>query len=223
MASEHSEIESTTCNDASQFLLLPQIVLSIIEKVLNQVLVLDPLLSQSLETIQHKRLIVEIRDWQQALQIVFDGKRLHLFTAARDSDYDCLISADINTLLTLKNPAMLTQLIRQDKLDLQGDLNIAQTYSGAFSKLNIDWPEQFSKYMPDAAAQQLYLNLKSIHHNALNASTKINALVSSLFQDELAVTIHPLELAQFKQRNRDVKNHVSALEQRINVLIRTLN
>ena len=138
MALDQASKKNSDNTDTSTFLMLPNFVLSLVERILNQALKLDPNVAHKLTTVKQKRLLVEVRDWQQTTQVVFADEKLHLY-AAENSDYsDCMISADIDTLVALKNPAMLTQLIRQDKLDLQGDLNIAQAYSGAFSGLDID-------------------------------------------------------------------------------------
>ena len=99
------------------------------------------------------------------------------------------------------------------------ELNIAQTYSNAFSGIDIDWPEQLSKYIGDAPAQQLYLHLKELKQKSSKTNTKISTMLTSLCQDELAITIHPLELEQFKQKNRELKGQVAAVEQRINALL----
>ncbi|TMP02682.1 ubiquinone carrier protein [Pseudoalteromonas sp. S3178] len=207
----------------AEFFMLPNFVLSLIERVLNQALKLDPQLSQKLSAVKHQRLVVEVRDWQQSIQLIYSDEQLHLYSALNNENADCMISADINTLLALKNPAMLTQLIRQDKLDLQGDLNIAQTYSNAFSSLDIDWPEQLSNYIGDAPAQLLFQNLTMLKHQGAKAHSKISSMLTSLCQDELAVTIHPLELEQFKQQNRALKSKVAAVEQRINALLNSFS
>tara|TARA_B110000046_G_scaffold163388_1_gene178299 strand:+ start:1823 stop:2515 length:693 start_codon:yes stop_codon:yes gene_type:complete len=210
----------------AEFFMLPNFVLSLIERVLNQALELDPQLSQKLSAVKHQRLVVEVRDWQQSIQLIYSDEQLqqlHLYSALNNENADCMISADINTLLALKNPAMLTQLIRQDKLDLQGDLNIAQTYSNAFSSLDIDWPEQLSNYIGDAPAQLLFQNLTMLKHQGAKAHSKISSMLTSLCQDELAVTIHPLELEQFKQKNRELKGQVAAVEQRINALLNSFS
>ncbi|MEM6983460.1 MAG: SCP2 sterol-binding domain-containing protein [Pseudomonadota bacterium] len=213
---EHSKEQPA----AGSFFMLPSFVLSLIEQVLNQALKLDPSLVDKLKAVEHQRLLVEVRDWQQKIAITYANQQLHLYTALAHAD--CMISANINTLLALKNPAMLTQLIRQDKLDLQGDLNIAQNYSSAFSSLDIDWPEQLAKYVGDAPAQQLYLHFQSFKQQGKKAKSQLDSTLISLFQDELAITIHPLELAQFKQQNRALKSQVAAVEQRINALIKAL-
>ncbi|WP_372761461.1 SCP2 domain-containing protein [Pseudoalteromonas sp.] len=219
MAHEYVTVKNTEKADTSQLFMLPNLLLSGIEKILNQALKLDPSVSEKLAAVQHKRLLIEIRDWQQTVQLVFTAQHFHLYSVTSDAHSDCMISANIDTLLALKNPAMLTQLIRQDKLDLHGDLNIAQAYSAAFSGLDIDWPEQLARYIGDAPAQQLYVHLTTLQQHGKKAQLQLSSMLTSLCQDELAVTIHPLELEQFKQQNRELKGQVAALEQRISALI----
>ena len=50
---------------------------------------------------------------------------------------------------------------------------------------------------------------------------KLEKTLTTLCQDELAVTIHPLELAEFKQQNRQLKSQVSQLEMRVNALLKS--
>ena len=223
MAFEQKSEQVVAAKPDSQFFMLPNFVLSLIERVLNKVLQLDATLIDKLSTVKHKPLKVEIRNWQQQIALTFDGKLLHLYSASDENSAECMISADIDTLMALKDPAMLTQLIRQDKLDLQGDLNVAQAYSAAFSGLDIDWPEQLSHYIGDAPAQQLYIQLNALRSKERKARQQISTTLTSLCQDELAVTIHPLELEQFKQQNRVLKGQVAAIEQRINALINSSN
>ncbi|MBB1292424.1 SCP2 domain-containing protein [Pseudoalteromonas sp. SR41-4] len=198
--------------------MLNNFMVALVERVLNTALKLDPTLSDRLSSISQQRLLIDIRDWQQQFLVVFTGQQLHLYNTT-ETQYDCMISADINTLMALKNPAMLTQLIRQDKLDLQGDLNIAQGFSNAFAALNIDWPEHLSDYLGDAAAQQLWKLVKQTQQQSQKANKKLSTTLTTLCQDELKVTIHPLELEQFKQHTRQLKAHVAQLELRINQLL----
>jgi ubiquinone biosynthesis protein UbiJ len=200
--------------------MLANALLSLVERVVNHVLQLDTSLKDRLAAIADKQLLIEIRDWQQRILCVYSKEQMHLYST-EELSFDCMISADINTLLTLKNPAMLTQLIRQDKLDLQGDLNIAQGFSNAFAELDIDWPEHFSRYIGDAPAQQLWLSLQTLKTRGTQMKGKLEKTLTTLCQDELAVTIHPLELAEFKQQNRQLKSQVSQLEMRVNALLKS--
>ncbi len=200
--------------------MLANALLSLVERIINQLLQLDPQLKGKLAAIADKQLLIEIRDWQQSILCVYSDKQIHLYST-QERSFDCMISADIDTLLALKDPSMLTQLIRQDKLDLQGDLNLAQGFSNAFAELDIDWPEHFSRYIGDAPAQQLWLSIQALKRRGSQTKSKLENTLTTLCQDELAVTIHPLELAEFKQQNRQLKSQVSQLEMRINALLQS--
>ena len=200
--------------------MLANALLSLVERIINQLLQLDPQLQGKLAAIADKQLLIEIRDWQQSILCVYSDEQIHLYST-QERSFDCMISADIDTLLALKDPSMLTQLIRQDKLDLQGDLNLAQGFSNAFAELDIDWPEHFSRYIGDAPAQQLWLSIQALKRRSSQTKSKLENTLTTLCQDELAVTIHPLELAEFKQQNRQLKSQVSQLEMRINALLQS--
>ncbi|TMO32568.1 ubiquinone carrier protein, partial [Pseudoalteromonas sp. S4488] len=85
-----------------------------------------------LAAIADKQLVIEIRDWQQAILCVYSDQQIHLYTT-QERSFDSMISADNYTLLALKEPSMITQLILQDKHDLQGEVNLPQCFSNAFS------------------------------------------------------------------------------------------
>jgi len=63
----------------SSFFMLPSFVLSLIEQVLNQALKLDPSLVDKLKAVEHQRLLVEVRDWQQKIAITYANQR-YIFT-----------------------------------------------------------------------------------------------------------------------------------------------
>ncbi|MEC8208569.1 MAG: SCP2 sterol-binding domain-containing protein, partial [Pseudomonadota bacterium] len=96
--------------------MLANALLSLVERIINHVLQLDPAVKNKLASIADKQLLIEIRDWQQSILCVYSDEQIHLYST-QERSFDCMISADINTLLALKDPSMLTQLIRQDKLD----------------------------------------------------------------------------------------------------------
>jgi len=199
--------------------MLSNLAIALVERIVNATLALDKNLITQLNNVEHQRLLVEIRDWEQRLLVIFSTQKLHLYLTDEQHG-DCMISANIDTLIALKDPSVLTQLIRQDKLDLQGDLNVAQSYSNAFANIDIDWPEHCSKYVGDAGAQQLHLLMQALKKQQTKSFKELSTTITSLCQDELKVTIHPLELEQFKQQNRQLKSQTAQLEMRINQLLK---
>ncbi|MCG7545220.1 SCP2 sterol-binding domain-containing protein [Pseudoalteromonas sp. MM17-2] len=190
------------------------------EKLANRLILLDPQLQQRLQQINTQVLVLHIRDWQQYVSVHYGDAGLMLQAHKEAPEqHQCFISADTDTLMKLKDPSLLTQLIRQDKLDLEGDIHLAQAYSQAFNDLDIDWPEHWSKYIGDAPAQLLWQTLSKGKAQAQQSLTKLDHIVPTLLQDELKVSIHPLELEQFTRQSRQLKSDVQHLEQRIDALL----
>lgn len=190
-----------------------------LEPVINKVISLDPKLAQRLALLVNQPLVIDVRDWQQHICVLYTQSGLMLMTHREKPEHcACFISADSSTLMHLKDPSLLTQLIRQDKLELAGDIHLAQAYSQAFSELDIDWAEQLSRYVGDAPAQAVYQGVQHANTQVKSNASKVAEQFTSLMQDELKVTIHPLELTVFTQQNRQLKTAVDALSTRIDTL-----
>lgn len=190
---------------------------AVVEQLLNQAIKLDSGLRSNLIDTKHKRLVIELSDLKQSFSLVFDGKQLHFHNCA-DAPAECKITSNIDTLMELKDPALVTSLIRQGKLDLEGDIKLAQQYSTAFSKLDIDWADKLSAYLGDAASYNLVNTLKQFAHHSAQQLNKSQSCFTQLLQDELKVAIHPLEAKLFKNQTREAFSQVEQLEQRINQL-----
>lgn len=190
---------------------------AVVEQLLNQAIKLDSGLRSNLIDTKHKRLVIELSDLKQSFSLVFDGQQLHFHNCA-DAPAECKITSNIDTLMELKDPALVTSLIRQGKLDLEGDIKLAQQYSTAFSKLDIDWADKLSAYLGDAASYNLVNTLKQFAHQSAQQLNKSQSCFTQLLQDELKVAIHPLEAKLFKNQTREAFSQVEQLEQRINQL-----
>ena len=70
MALDQASEKNSDNTDTSTFLMLPNFVLSLVERILNQALKLDPNVAQKLNTVKQQRLLVEVRDWQQPVWFV---------------------------------------------------------------------------------------------------------------------------------------------------------
>jgi ubiquinone biosynthesis protein UbiJ len=190
---------------------------ALVEQLLNQALKLDNDLISNLASSKNKRLVVELTDIKQSVSILFDGKQFHFFNRA-DGEADCKITSNLDTLMELKDPALVTSLIRQGRLDLEGDIKLAQHYSGAFAALDIDWADKLSPYLGDAASFNLVKALKKMALEGKQQLSKSQTSFTQLLQDELKVAIHPLEAKLFKNQTRETFAQVEQLEQRINQL-----
>ena len=201
--------------------MLSQLIIALIESVLNQALKLSPQLHSNLNSIKHKKLQLNIKDWQQAFILLYTGEKFIILTTD-EKQADCIICASIDTLLELKDPAKITKLIRENKLDLEGDIQLAQAYSSAFSKIEIDWPEQLSSYLGDGMSHRMTLSVKTLHNQQQKLVEKLKSTTAHTLQDELKVAMHPIELTIFKNDNRQLTSDLDVLEHRINILMQSV-
>ncbi|NUZ12353.1 SCP2 sterol-binding domain-containing protein [Pseudoalteromonas sp. McH1-7] len=198
--------------------MLASLLGAVIEAALNKALTLSSELQGALSKSRHKILSVEVRDLHLHLAITNTGEYIHVLCPF-DGNADCTISADCATLLELTDPSKLTALIRQDKLDLDGDLALAQLYSNALAALDIDWAEHLAQYLGDAPAQVIVDSINTIRKRAQQDAQVAKVTLSELLQDELKVSPHPLEFEQFKQQVRSVNSQLESVAQRINTLL----
>lgn len=201
--------------------MLSQLVITLIESILNQTIKLSPQLHFNLSAIKHKKLQLSIKDWQQDFILLYTGEKFIILTTD-EKQADCIICASIETLLKLKIPAKITKLIREGKLDLEGDIQLAQTYSRALSQVDIDWPEQLSHILGDGMSHRVTQGITSLYSQKQKLVEKLKSTTQHTLQDELKIAMHPIELTIFKNDNRQLKSDSELLEHRINVLMQSV-
>ncbi|KID55363.1 ubiquinone carrier protein [Pseudoalteromonas luteoviolacea] len=197
--------------------MLISVLTAMAEQAVNRLLTLEPSLANDLQGAAHKVLALTLTDLNLSCALHYNGEYCFVYGHYHD-DADCHITTSLDCLSELKDPSQLTRLIRSGKLDLDGDLHLAQLYSKAFANLNIDWAEHLSRYLGDAGAQHLVQQAKQCNARTQQHKKSYQQVLTQLCQDELNVTIHPLEMQQFKAQTRALSSQLAALEQRINAL-----
>lgn len=66
----------------------------------------------------------------------------------------CSIETSLQTLRQL-NKQPLTQLIKQQQLDISGDINVAQQFVAVAKNLDIDWQSELANHIGDVATYKL--------------------------------------------------------------------
>ncbi|MCG7564253.1 MULTISPECIES: SCP2 sterol-binding domain-containing protein [Pseudoalteromonas] len=195
---------------------------AVAESALDQLLNKEPALALQLAPTQHKTLAITLTDLGLCCALHYVGEQQgkpHCFVYGNYQDKaDCHITTTLSTLGEISDPSQLTRLIREEKLDLEGDLQLAQSYSKAFSGLDIDWAEHLSRHLGDAPAQLLVERCKTATQRGGSHLKTLQRTFTQLCQDELKVAVHPLEVRQFKSHTRQLAQQLAALEQRINAL-----
>ncbi len=194
-------------------LLLPGLLCTIGEKVLNPLIQLDPDAQARLHRLQGKQFAVQLRGIP--FRLVLTAQQNGIWLNSHDETVDCSIDTDISALQQLSDPSQLTRLIREDKLRIEGDLQTLQQFSQFFQQLQPDWQEQLSVYVGDAAAHRIAGIIQVLQHHIRHYLEQSELTLRELAQDELRLTPVAAEIQQFSQ-------DVSAIAGRTELLQRQL-
>ena len=112
---------------------------------------------------------------------------------------DCTLSTSLKTLWQLKQEQQLTELIKQGKLDLQGDIKVAQQFASLMENINIDWQSELAKHIGDIPTYQLGQVGLWLKNKGNFATRQISADASEWLIHEKRLLVTQYELTNFYQ------------------------
>ncbi|MDT3282231.1 ubiquinone biosynthesis accessory factor UbiJ [Shewanella scandinavica] len=132
-----------------------------------------------------------------------------------EGDVDVSLHADATTLYRVSEGANLTELIKQDKLKLEGDLNLLQSFSQYLRGIEFDFAEPISRYLGDGPTHKLISTGHQTKGFALEVLRKTRSHLGQLAVEEYRLAPHPIELLHFRDQMDDLVADTRAIEQRI--------
>ncbi|WP_337841737.1 SCP2 sterol-binding domain-containing protein [Rheinheimera sp.] len=196
--------------------LLPQLLCAAFEKVLQKLLAMDPTSVQLLAPVQGKQLALQLKElpWR----FVLSASERQLLLNQHLEQADCEISTDLTTVRQLADPSQLTRLIKQDKLSIQGDLQVAQKFSQVLQQLDPDWQQELSVWLGDALAHKLATALRQVQQLLLHKLAELQQQSVELLQDELQSTPSRAEFQQFQLSLTSVQTRLEQLSRQLKTL-----
>lgn len=201
---------------------LAQLLTSGIETALNQLLKLDPQSLVKLKKLQDKSLFVQVRELPWPLLFRFSQAISVGIAQSEDSaQCSCSITLNIETLPLLQDSSQLSQLIQQQKLILNGDIYVAQSFSNLIKELDIDWEEQLSVYTGDVVAHQTFSSIKSAFGAAKTSWQQNETQWAERLTKENALGVNQTELDKFSQQVNELRHSSDRLTARLAKLEQT--
>ena len=182
---------------------------AVAEKAVAQLIAMDVNAPARLSKLLGKQLSFSLAEWPTTIVLTATAQGI-LFNQHQEP-VDCAIRTNLSSLRQLRDPSQLTRLIKADALHIEGDLQVAQQFSGFFQQLAPDWQEALSAYIGDAAAHKVALSLQQIQQYLNEKLAAMQHMGTELAQDELLLTPTALEMTQFS-------NEVSQLAARVDIL-----
>jgi len=197
-------------------LMFPQALAASLEIIINQVLSLGSA-NSSLEKLGQKTLTLTLAElgFPLSFTVTSDLGASNLLVTSLTERADCIINTSLKTLRELQAKQQLTELIKQDKLDVTGDIKVAQQFANMAQNLDIDWQSELANHIGDVATYKLMQLGKKIAAKLSFAATQIQTDASEYVVHEQRLVITKNQIEHFNQAVNDVSKDVMALETRI--------
>lgn len=188
-----------------------------VETALNQLVKDDADSQRRLLRLRGKVISVVLNEFGKTLYFVF-SQQIDVL-AAYEGEVDCQLALNLTALPELRQQANLTQLIKADKLSLDGDLQLAQHFSSLLGGLKPDIEEKLAYYSGDVVAHTVVSGIKSSGQFIQQRLLKRQRNVAQTLTEEWKLLPQPLEIAYFADQVDDLKSDVACFEARLNQLL----
>ncbi|TQP70945.1 SCP2 domain-containing protein [Vibrio cholerae] len=196
---------------------LSPLLTAVIETTLNTLINDDPALGRKLLRLKGKVISLHLRELNQSLTFVF-SQRIDVMTGF-EGQPDSYLALNLSILPQLREQANITQLIKQDKLELEGDIQLAQKFSELMTDCKPDVEEWLSRITGDVVAHSVVHGVKSIAGALKQQAHKHQNHLAQVLTEEWRIAPPPLEIAYFCDQVDDLKSHAARLEARLNQLL----
>jgi len=203
----------------SDQLMFKQVLAVALEKTINKALSLNIHGNSALTNLSEQRLTMVLEELSFPLTFSVYQQQI-LITSTNNHDDEntkkqCTIKTSIGTLKELQKTQQLTELIKQDKLDIYGDIKVAQQFASIAQTLEIDWQSELAKHIGDFATYKLTRIGKALAEKFSFFKKQVQADSNEyiVHEQKLVVTKHQLD--EFNQAVSQVSEQTDKLVQRL--------
>lgn len=193
------------------------LVTAVIETSLNTLVNDDPALVRRLSRLKGQIIQVNLKELNKTLTFVF-SQQIDVLSEY-EGQPDCYLSLNLSVLPELREQSNITKLIKQDKLILEGDIQLAQKFSQLMTDCKPDLEEWLSRVTGDVVAHTLVQSVKNVGGLVAKQATKHQNHFAQILTEEWKIAPAPLEVAHFCDQVDDVKSSAARLEAKLNALL----
>jgi ubiquinone biosynthesis protein UbiJ len=200
--------------------MISQTLTSALEIAINKILALSTA-NVSLEKLTQKTITLELTElgFPLSFTVCNTAENQNIVVTTLTEHTDCAINTSISTLRELKAEQQITELIKQEKLDVTGDIKVAQQFASVAENLDIDWQSELASHIGDVPTHKLLQLGKRVSKKVQFAAKQIKADASEYIVHEKRLAVTRSQVEYFNQQVTEVSNQVDDLNQRISQLI----
>ncbi|EMA2414016.1 SCP2 domain-containing protein [Vibrio vulnificus] len=193
------------------------LITAVIETSLNVLVKDNPDLEKRLLRLKGQVIQIHLQEVNKTLTFIF-SQQIDVL-ANYEGQPDCYLSLKLAVLPDLKEQANITKLIKQDKLILEGDIQLAQKFAQLISDAKPDVEEWASRVTGDVVAHSLAQGVKNVGGFVGRQAKKQQHHLAQVITEEWRLAPGPLEVAYFCDQVDDAKSDLARLEARLQKLL----
>ncbi|WP_019277639.1 ubiquinone biosynthesis accessory factor UbiJ [Vibrio coralliilyticus] len=193
------------------------LVTAAIESTLNTLINDDPELGRRLARIKGQVIQVHLKELNKTLTFVF-SQQIDVL-ANYEGQPDCYLSLNLSVLPELREQSNITKLIKQDKVILEGDIQLAQKFSQLMTDCKPDIEEWLSRVTGDVVAHSLVQGVSNLGQFVKAKADKHQNYLAQVITEEWKLAPAPLEIAHFCDQVDDVRSQAARVEAKLNQLL----
>lgn len=193
------------------------LVTAVVETTLNTLINDDDALVSRVTRLKGQVIQVHLREFNKSLTFVFSHQLDVL--ANYEGESDCYLSLNLSVLPELKEQANITKLIKQDKLELEGDIQLAQKFSALLTDCKPDIEEWLSRVTGDVVAHTAVQGAKNLFGFIASQAAKHQDHFGQVLTEEWKIAPPPLAIAAFCDDVDDVRSQAERLNARLDALL----
>lgn len=194
-------------------MLLDSIVTSVVKKSINTLIEKNSESQRILLRLKNKKLKVFFSDINKQLIFIFDNDVD--VQSIFDEKIDCSLFLALSIAPKLKDKSQLASLIKQDKLQLEGDIDVLQQFSALLETLDFDIAEWLSQYTGDVIAHSLVTSTQSAFSGLKNFAKRQERYLGEVIVEEWKLSPNALEIAYFADCVDELEKKAKKIEQRL--------
>ena len=212
---------------------LKQFISGVAEFSANEVLQLDSEYQTYLQPLSGKSLALTLLPIEQTIQLQFTDSRIDILLPnnraddvgseigseiGSEVDSDCHLTIQLSALSQLRDTNQLTTLIKQDKLDIKGDLSVAQHLSALVNGLDLDLTEILTNKIGDVPAHSIMGTASAVVNYVKYVKQHFDITLGEALIEEKQLVASPLALANFSDEVTDTRYWCDRLAARLAIL-----
>ncbi|REL28660.1 hypothetical protein DXX93_20215 [Thalassotalea euphylliae] len=202
--------------------LLAQLLCSAIESIANQALSLSDKPVNFAEKYQSSAMALNLAELGFTLEFRYIASKLLVTspeqTIPEQTSAECTITTSLSTLNKIRSEHQLTELIKADKLDIVGDMKVAQQFIGLAESIEIDWATAIEAHIGDVATHKLLSLAANAQRKLAFAKAQVSADMTEYVLHEQQWVVSASELRHFTQGVTSSQQSVEQLSQRVAAL-----